>query len=408
MRIRSFQAWRPSAEAAPKMASLPYDVVSREEAHAMAQENPLSFMKVIRPESNFSLFADAQDSAIYKEALRVFTQWKNDGHVIQDEDPCLYLYEISMGEHSQIGVACLCNVDDLEKKLIKTHEQTREEKVKDRIELADTLNAHAEPVFLVYRDQPEVDTLFHKVTQTRSLYNFTTERSIRHRIWKIDPVNSLKWINAFKHVDHVYVADGHHRCACAQKLAHQLRDKTESKNPNDPFNWFLSVIFPASQVQIFPYNRVIKDLNGMEPEAFLTKLRKHVPYGESDLREPQNPHMVNMYLGSKWYTLDLSGKTGGQGAAGKLDVSLLQQYVLEPLLGIEDERTSERIAFIGGPDAALKVEESVDRREAEIGFSMYPMRVEELLTVADLAENLPPKSTWFAPKLLSGLLVHEF
>lgn len=407
MKIRAFRGVRPTAELASQVASVPYDVVNAEEAHALASGNPHSFLHVVRAEIDLAAGTDHYADAVYAQSARALAAMREAGVLVQDEGPQLYVYELTMGGHSQCGVITCCAVSDYEDGTIKRHEQTREEKLRDRVKLVDTLSAHSGPVFLTYRDCDAVDALVDAARQTQPLINLTRDDGNRHTIWTAPDPSALE--AAFSTVPAAYIADGHHRAAAAAEVAKLRRDRDGAADDRAGSDWFLGVLFPASQMCILPYNRVVQDLHGQTPAAFLDALAAvgHLTPGAP--AAPAQRGSVGIYIEGAWHSLTWrEGVVDRSDEVGRLDVSVLQQRVLEPLLGIADPRRDERIAFVGGIRGMSELERLVDSGRAAVAFAMHPVEVEDLIAVSDAERLMPPKSTWFEPKLLSGLLVHVF
>ena len=405
MQIRAFQGLRPSRESVPHVASLPYDVVTREEAHALACENPLSFLHVVRAEVDLPEETDPYDDVVYRKAVENFGALQKQGHLVREEQPCLYVYQQQFGKHVQQGVVALCHVDDYRDNIIRKHEKTRKAKEDDRTRLASELSAHVGPVFLTYRDQPDIDRLLAQTTAGQNLFDFVAEDGVRHTVWQISAPKA--WEESFRNVPFAYVADGHHRSASAARVGEERKAANPRHTGAEDYNGFLTVLFPASQLKILAYNRLIKDLNGLEKEAFLDRLCQLGAVKGNVSPDPARPGQIHCYLDGRWYCLEL--KAGrDDDPVSRLDVSMLQERVFRPVLGIEDPRTDERIAFIGGIESAKELAGKVDAGLFAVGFSLYPVRVEELMSIADAGQIMPPKSTWFEPKLRSGLFVHTF
>lgn len=403
--IRPFAAIRPHLSVVNKVASVPYDVVDREEAAALAQGNPLSFLRVSRAEIDLPKEQNPYGDEVYSQAAANYKKLLEDGQLTQEEQPCLYVYQLQMGDQVQTGVAAAYSVDEYDADKIKKHEKTRREKEDDRTRHIVTLRAQTGPVFLTYRGRKAIDELVQKVTQGEPLYNLTAADGVRHTLWKVTEAQAL--IGAFAEVPELYIADGHHRAASASRTRAQLRQEAGAGWTGDEHgNYFLAVAFPADQLRIFPYNRVIKDLNGHSSEDFLNKLGQVCKVTQSADPSPNQRGRVSMLLGGQWYGLELKVPADAKSPSDKLDVAILQAQVLDPLLGISDPRTDKRIDFSGGIRGTGELEKRVQAGEA-VAFSMFPTSVEELMAISDADEIMPPKSTWFEPKLRDALLIHQ-
>jgi uncharacterized protein (DUF1015 family) len=403
MKINPFKAWRPVADKAGKIASVPYDVVNTQQAAALAAGNPLSFLHVVRSEIDLPEGTDPYSDAVYAKAAENFNRLRESGSLFREEQPSLYLYSQQMGEHVQFGVVACCHIEDYENGLIKIHEKTRKAKEQDRTRHVSELNANTGPVFLAYRDQDLITGLMQQIACTDPLYKLTAPDDTVHTVWKIDEIG--QFAAAFASVPAFYVADGHHRSASAVSVGRARRAANPNHTGEEPYNWFLSVIFPAGQLQILPYNRVVLDLNGQTQEEFFQGLEKAFTVTATDKKIPDAPGTVCMYIDRKWSELTPKEAVSGD-PVGSLDVSVLQDRVLAPLLGIDDPRESDRIDFVGGIHGSAELERRVNAGEAVVAFSLYPTTLDQLMAVADAGLLMPPKSTWFEPKLRSGLLVN--
>ena len=403
MKINPFKAWRPALEKAGDVASVPYDVVTTKQAAALAAGNPDSFLHVVRAEIDLPDGTDTYDDAVYAKAKENLQRMMADGTLIREETPCLYLYSQQMGDHLQYGVVAGCNVEDYENGLIKIHEKTREDKERDRTRNVDELNANTGPVFLTCKDSELVGSLMEQIAATEPLYKFTAPDGIIHTVWKIEEIGAFA--AAFAEVPAFYVADGHHRSASAAAVGRMRREANPNHDGSEPYNWFLAVIFPESQLKVLPYNRALHDLNGQTQEEFFQGLEKAFTVEANGKKVPDASGSVCMYIDKTWF--ELTPKEAiSDDPVESLDVSVLQDRVLAPLLGIDDPRVSTRIDFIGGIHGTAELERRVDEGEAVVAFSLYPTTIEQLMSVADAGLLMPPKSTWFEPKLRSGLLVN--
>ncbi len=405
LRIQAFKGLRPAPEYIEEVACVPYDVVNATEAAALAEGKPRSLLHVDRAEIDLPPDTDPYSEAVYARARENFLAMQRDGTLIRESAPSLYLYQQRMGGHVQTGVVAVCHIDDYERNVIKKHETTRPDKEDDRTRLIGTLNADTGPVFLTYRDRPEIDALVKKAQWSEPLYDFTAPDGVEHTFWRI--AQSESFIREFARVPAAYVADGHHRTASAVRVGRERRAENPDHTGDEDYNWFLAVLFPASQLQILAYHRVVKDLNGLDKAAFLVGLTEDFAVTVRDWSEPREIHDIMVYLDNEWRELAFQPAMDADYIAS-LDVSRLQDKVLGPLLGIDDPRTSKRIEFIGGIRGTGELKRLVDSGSAAVAFAMYPTSIEQLMKVADAGEIMPPKSTWFEPKLRSGLVIHTF
>ncbi len=424
MIVKPFAAVRPTASVADQVAALPYDVYDRAEAVAAVDGEPLSFLNIDRPETQFPADADMYAPEVYAKARELFDARRADGTFVTEPAPCFYLYELTMNERSQTGVVACCAIDDYLENVIKKHENTLEKKELDRIRHIDALDAQTGPIFLTYRDSDVIDILVAAVKKTAPLYDFTGEDSVTHRVWRMAAASEevacsqayAGLVAAFAKVPCAYIADGHHRAASAVKVGLARREANPGYDGTEEFNYFMSVLFPASQLSILAYNRVVRDLNGLTKDEFLNALAgENGPFEiihtqESQL-EPIDKGAVGMYLDREWYGLGVKPEFESSDPVDGLDVSILQEKVLAPILGIGDPRTDERIEFVGGIRGLRELERKVNRIDARgdglaVAFAMFPTSIDELLNVADADRLMPPKSTWFEPKLRSGLFAH--
>jgi uncharacterized protein (DUF1015 family) len=404
--LRPFRGYRPGPELAGRIASFPYDVISSEEARGLAEGNPYSFLHVGKPEIDLDPSVPLYDDRVYAKGVENLKRLIADGVLRKDDRPCMYVYQQTMGDHVQAGLVGLCSVKEYEDGLIKRHEFTRKDKEDDRTRHVAEQNANAEPVFLTYRANPDVDTLVDRVKTGPPVYDIVAEDGIGHRVWVVDdPVEVDRLTRLFALVPALYVADGHHRTAAAVRCGQALRAKTPDRTGTEPFEFFMAVVFPHDQLQILDYNRVVKDLNGMSPEQFLAKVGETFEVGPADGPKPAATGTFGMYLGGRWHRLKAKPGTFPAGdPIGSLDVSILQNNLLAPILGIADPRTDKRIDFVGGIRGTGELEKRVAEGWA-VAFSMFPTTLDQLMAVADSGQVMPPKSTWFEPKLRSGLIV---
>lgn len=408
--IRPFAALRPADGMAEKIAALPYDVYNRKEAKEAVKDAPHSFLRIDRAETTLPDDVDTYDERVYKRAKELLTQQVEKGEYITEDKPCFYLYELVMNGRSQTGVAGCASIDDYCSNVIKKHENTRADKEEDRIRHVDTLSAQTGPIFLAYRDRADLQALIKKGKEEKPLYDFTAEDGITHRVYRIADEGMQREIaRIFKEMDSLYIADGHHRAASAVKVGLKRRAEHPDYTGNEEFNYFLSVVFPDSELMIMDYNRVVKDLNGLTPEAFLSAAPQCFTVEEKGTEpvKPAEKGEVGMYLDGKGYLLTVKEEYRNDDPVKGLDVSLLQDYLLSPILGIGDPRTDKRIDFVGGIRGLNELKKRTES-DCRVAFSMYPTSIGELFSVADAGLLMPPKSTWFEPKLRSGLFIHTF
>ena len=405
--ICPFFATRPHPDLAGRIASVPYDVVDRREAHRLAADNPHSFLHVVRAEIDFPESTSPYDDKVYAKAKTNFNNLIENGQLIRDADNTVYLYRQIMGNHAQIGLVACCLVDEYDSDLIKKHEKTRKDKEDDRTRHTLEIQANAGPVFLTYRGDPEIDRLVSDiVSKQKPLYDVTTPDKVQHTVWKVQAPQAF--VTAFAPVPALYVADGHHRSASASRARAALREQNSQHTGQENYNRFLAVMFPADQLSILPYNRVVHDLNGLDSQAFLARVAIVMDVQEGAKASPLSRGEYSMFLNDRWYQLKAPRRlVEANDPVERLDAAILQSQILDPLLGIDDPRTSDRIDFVGGIRGTEELEKRVRSKPGAVAFSLFPTSVDELIAVADAGLVLPPKSTWFEPKLRSGLLVHE-
>jgi len=405
LRVRAFQGLSPKPELAAEVACVPYDVVNREEAAALTAGNPHSLMHVDRAEIDLPPETDPYSDIVYATARKNLEGLVSSGALVRETAPTIYLYRQQMGDHVQTGVVAVCHIDDYEKDIIRKHEKTRKDKEDDRTRLIGTLRADTGPVFLTYRARPEIDVLVGTETALPPSVDFAAPDGIRHTLWRMRESGPLA--EAFAKVPLAYVADGHHRSASAARVGRELREANPGHTGDEDYNWFLCVLFPADQLRILPYNRVVNDLNGLTPEEFLAKAGTIFDVTEAAPATPSAPGQVSMFFGGRWIGLSWKADASADPVS-RLDVSVLQDRLLAPVLGIDDPRTSKRVDFVGGIRGTKELEERVTSGRAAVAFSMYPVTVDQLMDIADAGQIMPPKSTWFEPKLRSGLFIHTF
>ena len=404
--VKSFKCVRPRENMAKQVASLPYDVYDRKEAKAAVVNKPYAFLNIDRPETAFDDDFDMYSKEAYKYARDLYNEFKDKG--IYEEDTCdsYYLYELTMNGRSQTGIVGLASVDDYLNNIIKKHENTREEKEIDRINHVDTLNAQTGPIFLAYKANDALQKIISQNTLNVPLYDFVSEDGVRHRVWKVVKEYNKQIAECFEDISALYIADGHHRAASAVKVALKRRQKYDDKN--DEYNYFLSVIFDERQLHILPYNRIVLDLNFKSEDEILESISKYFDIKECPVqREITNRHEFGMLLKDKFYILKAKEEIISDDTIKGLDVSILQDFVLSPIFDIKDPRTDNRIKFAGGIRGVEFLESELESGRGEVAFLMHPTSMTELFAVADENKLMPPKSTWFEPKLRSGIFIHE-
>lgn len=407
--VRPFSCIRPREDLAGRVAALPYDVYNRKEACEVVAKEELSFLKIDRAETQFDDSVDTYDAKVYAKAKELLDGMIADGTFITDADKCYYVYELTMDGRTQTGLVACASIDDYQNNVIMKHENTRADKEIDRITHVDTCNAQTGPIFLAYRANEVVRAVVAKTKDKAPINDFTSDDGIKHVVWKIADVSDVQTIeNAFKQINEIYIADGHHRAASAVKVGLKRREANPGYTGEEEFNFFLSVLFPDEELMIMPYNRVVKDLNGNTEKEFLDIISKDFEVeklGENPY-QPAHKGEIGMYLNKEWYKLTAKEHILSEDPVDGLDVSLLQDNLLAPVLGIGDPRVDKRIDFIGG----IRGLKELERRcalDMEVAFSMYPTSIAELFAVADAGRLMPPKSTWFEPKLRSGLFIHK-
>jgi len=401
--ISPFRALRPTSAAAPAVADVPYDVVSTEEARALAAGNPLSFLHVSRAEIDLPAGTNPYGDAVYAKAVESFSSLKVKAPLVQEAEPTLYVYRLRREQHVQTGVAGCFSVDEYDADVIKKHERTRKDKEDDRTRHILELRAQTGPVFLIHQASSAVAAVVQRTTASSPLFDFTAVDGVVHTVWPVASGDTAALVSAFKAMPGLYIADGHHRAASAARTRQQLAGATGARGEWDTF---LAVAFPDDQMCVLPYNRLVKDLGAHGPEAFLSALRQRVTVTQGGPATPTRKREVAMYLRGAWYTLALPVPSPGTSAADGLDVSRLQDLVLAPLLGLGDPRTDKRIDFVGGARGTVALESAVSSGDAAVAFSMFPVSVADLMAISDAGGIMPPKSTWFEPKLRDGLLSH--
>lgn len=408
--IRPFRAVRPQVKLASEVASLPYDVMNSAEAKEMVKGKPNSFLHVSRAEIDLPENTDIHSQTVYQKAKENFDALLEKGVLFREKKPCYYIYAQTMNGRTQRGLAACSSIDDYFADIIKKHEFTRPEKEQDRIEHMKALQAHVGPIFLTFPSNTRIAEIIDNTTASAPVYDFKAEDEIRHRLWLIDDEKTIETISEIfeTQIPFTYIADGHHRAASAAKVGLAMREMGQ-KNEQE-FNFFLSVLFPSDELAIMDYNRLVKDLNGFSEEDFLTEIGKLFDIEKTTLEtvKPASLHEFGMYIGKQWYTLKAKESIIKSDPIGILDVTILQENVLRPLLGINDPRTDSRIDFVGGIRGLGELQKRVDNGEMQIAFALYPVTIQQLINIADSGNVMPPKSTWFEPKLRDGLLSHTF
>lgn len=403
VQIKTFEAIRPPANLAPKVSSPPYDVISTDEARSIAEGNPHSFLHVIRPEINLPEDTDPHDDAVYTAGKTAFDRLMAEDVLIRDEEPAIHLYRQVRQGRSQTGIVCCCHVEDYQNDVIRKHEKTRPDKEDDRTRHLLALDAQPGPVFLAYREDEAIAAQVAEDMSHRPSCHFITPDGVTHTTWRVDDADA--YIKLLGKLPHIYVADGHHRTASAARAAEARATENPEHTGKEEYNWFLSVLFPANTLTILPYNRVVNDLNGLTEEAFLDALRTVGTLTLATTSEPTQPRTFGIYVGSRWWSLAIDERhTDSSDVIASLDVALLQDRVLSPILGIGDPRTDTRIGFVGGSRGTVELERRAS--DGGVAFALYATQIEQLLDVSDAGQCMPPKSTWFEPKLRSGLFVH--
>ena len=406
--IKPFECVRPNEKDAARVAALPYDVYNRQEAVCAVKREPLSFLKIDRAETQFDDSTDTYAPEVYAKAKELFEEALADKTFITDTDKTYYIYALTMDKRTQTGIVACASIDDYLNNVIKKHENTRADKEVDRITHVDTLSAQTGPIFLAYRADSVINDAVKKTKENKALYDFISPDGIRHQVWKMTDIALVENVRkAFEGIDSVYIADGHHRAASAVKVGLKRRQENPGYTGNEEFNYFLSVLFPDEELMILPYNRVVKDLNGYTQEEFLNKIKEKFDIAESDKQvSPDKKGTFGMYLGGKWYKLTAHKDIMSDDPVDGLDVAVLQDNLLAPVLGIGDPKTDKRIDFVGGIRGLSELEKRC-REDCVVAFSMYATSIAELFAVADAGKLMPPKSTWFEPKLRSGLFIHR-
>lgn len=407
--VKPFKAIRPKVGLEERIAALPYDVYNREEARREVEREPLSFLRIDRAETRFGKEVDTYADCVYEKAHDLLWEMVAEGKLTEEKKACYYVYELVMDGRSQIGITACASVDDYMNQVIKKHENTREDKEIDRIRHVDTCKAQTGPIFLAYRSHPVINEEIQRARGKEHLYDFTAADGIAHKVWRIEDEEAVNRIRkAFGEVENIYIADGHHRCASAVKVSMKRRQENPDYTGEEEFNYFLSVLFSDDQLMIMDYNRVVTDLNGLSREEYLEKTGKFFQITElgTEPYKPERKGTFGMYLEDVWYKLERKEVPPGEDPVEALDVTVIQDKLLDPVLGIKDPKTDKRIDFVGGIRGLKELERRV-HTDAKIAFSLYPTSIDELFAVSDAGMLMPPKSTWFEPKLRSGLFIHK-
>lgn len=400
--IHPFKAWRPSKKQVAEVACVPYDVINAEEARKLAAGKPKSFLHVIRPEIDLPEDTPFNDDRVYEKGAENLNRFIKNDILIREQEKAIYIYRLTWKGRSQTGVFTCVSVKDYDEEVILKHELTRPDKEDDRTRHILTQSAHAEPVMMTYRDDRNIDRLVEEIQNSREpLFDFTAEDEVQHTIWRAD--TSEAFVEAFLDIEHLYIADGHHRCKSASRAAQERKEKNNNHTGNEEYNFFPAVLFPMTQMEILAYNRIVYDI----PDNFLKEIQEHVSIREKADPVPERKGDISIYVEGRWVGLTLPLADNPDNVE-KLDAHRLQSFILEPVLGINDPRRDENISFVGGIRGTKELERLVDSGKAAAAFSMYPTSIEELVAVSDEGLLMPPKSTWFEPKLRSGLLVHTF
>ncbi len=406
--VLPFNGLLPKKEIVAKVAAVPYDVVNSDEAAELAKNNPLSFLRVSRPEIEMKKGINLYSDEVYAKAAENFQRLCKNAPLNLDLEKNMYVYSLKMDNHIQIGIVGVSSTEDYDNNIIKKHEKTRQDKEDDRARHVMTLRSQTGPVFLTYKDDKKIDLLVNEITTGNPYFNFTASDGIEHKLWKAGVERSQTLSKLFADISYLYIADGHHRAASASRAASTCRNQNADHNGNEEYNSFLTVIFPGSQLKILPYNRAVHDLNGLSTKELIDKISAKFAIIETNNPNPRKYGEICMYLENQWYLLTPKFKLETLGVIEKLDVSILQDNILSQFLGVDNPRTSKRIDFVGGIRGTQELEKLVNTEKAKVAFSMYPTTVQQLMDIADAGEIMPPKSTWFEPKLRDGLVCHNF
>ena len=403
--IKPFRALRPVPEKAQKVSSAPYDVVQAAEVRRTIQENPLSFLRITRSEAEFADTASPEPSEVFERSRENLQQFIDRGIFFTENEPALYVYRVKDGDHQQTGIVACCSLDEYESGLIKKHEKTRPDKVKDRTDHLLAVRAQTGLILLAFRRSDSIEMLISDAVNGKPLYDFCCEGGVQHTFWRVDETQD--WVDAFQEISSLYIADGHHRVESAELARNELRSQNQSHTGIEEYNYVLAGVFPAEELRILAYNRVVSELNGLSHEEFLSQIAESFIVSQTDETAPQDPGQICMYLDHRWYLLRFAVNYIRQPEpVDRLDVTILHNFILKPILGIEDETTDDRLSFVGGARSIERLVDRVNNGRARVGFSLYPTAMDDLLAVSDMDEIMPPKSTWFDPKLKDGILIH--
>jgi uncharacterized protein (DUF1015 family) len=404
--IKPFKALRPEPENAVRVACAPYDVPYESEVRETIAENPFSFLRVTRPEAEFPEGSNPSDADVIAKSVENLEMFIREGFLVEDREPAIYIYRLTSGGRTQTGIVAACSIDEYDQGLIKKHEKTRPDKVKDRTDHMVALRAQTGLIFLAFRGTDETRRLIAEETAKAPFFECPCDAGgVSQTIWRVTETEALE--RAFADVPALYVADGHHRAESASLARKTLKEQNPNHTGSESYNYVMAGVFPAEDLAIMPYNRAVKDLNGLSQDEFFERLRGTFDVVETESKRPESRGEVCMYFGGKWYSLKFSGDLSNANAIERLDVSILQDNVLAPVLGIDDPRTNDRVTFVGGIRGTDELERLVDSGEYAVAFSMYPTSMDDLFAVSDMGEIMPPKSTWFEPKLKDGLFVHR-
>lgn len=407
--IKPFKAIRPNENLVDKVAALPYDVMNSKEAKIMAKDNPYSFLHIDKAEIDLEEKIYEYDEMVYLKAKENLDRFKEEGTLIKEEKECLYIYKQVMDNRAQVGIVATLSVEDSLNGVIKKHEYTKPDKEKDRTNHIRYCNANTGTILVTYKSKDAINQMINiYMKENQSIYNFTTEDKITHTIWKIDDNDKINFlVEEFKNIPYLYIADGHHRSASAENVAKEMRAKNPNYTGDEEFNYYLAMIAPENELMILDYNRVVKDLNGMSEEEFIGNIKAKFEVNEVyNNYKPNQKGKIGMYLNNRWYEIKIDEAMRDDNVAKSLDISILQDYILGPMLGIEDPKIDKRIDFVGGIRGLKELEKRVNE-DMKVAFAMYPTSIEELMSVADAGEIMPAKSTWFEPKVRCGLFLHE-
>ena len=403
--IKPFRALRPVPEKAERVSSAPYDVVQAAEVRRTINENPLSFLRITRTEAEFENGDQPLPDQVFERSRENLQQFINHGVFFSENDEALYVYQLKDGDHRQTGIVACCSLDEYESGLIKKHEKTRPDKVKDRTDHLLAVRAQTGLILLAFRGSDKIRQLIDRAVQQQPIYDFCCEGDVQHTFWRID--DTREWVDAFESIPSLYIADGHHRVESAEVARNALRAANPSHDGSEEYNYVLAGVFPAEELRILAYNRAITELNRLSEEDFLSRVAENFIISETADAVPSGRGQICMYLAGKWYSLRFAVNfVQAPDPVDRLDVTILHDYILKPILGIDDERTDERLSFVGGKDAVRRLEQLVDQGTSRVAFSLFPTSMNDLLSVSDMNEIMPPKSTWFDPKLKDGILIH--